>query len=104
MSLTLKVGISREVGLTQKGVLGVSCHIQIEIDVAALRDVEDFDRTVREAYSVCRHTVDGELQRHGEPANLSSSPSQNGSACRCGSGLREVDVLCRFGRQDNRQS
>ena len=104
MPLTLKVGISRKVGLAQKGNLGVSCHIEVEIDVATLRDVEDFDRTVQEAYSVCRHAVDGELHRHGEAANMSGSPPRNGSACRCGSCPREVDLLGRFGRQNYRQS
>ena len=85
MPLKLKVGLSREVGLAQKGSLGVFCHNQVEIDVAALRDVEDLDRTVREAYSVCRHAVDGELHRRGEAVNLCVSPSRDGSACRCGS-------------------
>src|SRR5436190_15980800 len=100
MPLNVRVGLSKQISLPN-GSLGASCNIEVEIDVAALRDVEDFDRTVQEAYTVCRHAVDGELQRHGEPATQSGSPSWGGSACRCGSRLSAVDRLGRFGRQDD---
>ena len=99
MPLTVKVGLTKEIGLPN-GKLGVSCGVEVEIDVAALRDVEDFDCTVQEAYSVCRHAVEGELQRHDEAVSASSTPSpRNGSACRCRPELGVGDLLGRVQRR-----
>ena len=67
MPPTLRLGLCKEIDQPGRGKLGVSCGVEIEIDVAALRDVEDFDCTVQEAFSVCRHAVEGELQRRDDP-------------------------------------
>jgi hypothetical protein len=72
MPLTLRLGLCKEIDRPGGGKLGVSCGVEVEIDVAALRDVEDFDCTVQEAFSVCRHAVEGELQRHDEADSASS--------------------------------
>src|SRR5436190_17338411 len=105
MPLNVRVGLSKQISLPN-GNLGVSCNIEVEVDVASLRDVDDFDRTVQEAYSVCRHAVDGELHQHGGAVNGSGSPSpRNGSACRCRPDLGVVDLLGRVQwRPENRQS
>jgi hypothetical protein len=104
MPLTVKVGLTKEIGLPN-GKLGVSCGVEVETDVASLRDVEGFNRTVQEAYSVCQHAVDGELHRHGEPVDgITLSSPRNGSACRCRSPLIGGDLLGRLGRQGNRPS
>ncbi len=63
MPLTLKVGLSREVGLAGEGSFGVSCHIEVRIDVASLLEVDGFDRTVEQAFFVCDQAVDDELRR-----------------------------------------
>src|SRR5436190_20689700 len=103
MPLTMRVGLSKQISLPN-GSLGASCNIEVEVDVASLRDVDDFDHTIQEAYSVCRDAVDGELHQHGAAVNTNSTPSpRNGFACRCRPDLREVDLMDHGqGRQEHR--
>jgi hypothetical protein len=82
MPLNENVGLSREIN-EPEGSLGVSCNVEIEIDVASLQDVDDFDRTVQQAFFVCRGAVDGEIQSHDGGGNSNNSPTScNGCLCR----------------------
>jgi hypothetical protein len=82
MPLTVNVGLSKEF-IEPEGSLGVSCNVEVEIDVASLKDVDDFDRTVEQAFFVCREAVDGEIKRHDGGGNSNSSlASCNRCVCR----------------------
>jgi hypothetical protein len=59
--LILNVGMIREIEISDRESLGISCNIEVKLDVASLqRDIDGFDRTVEQAFFVCRDAVDGE--------------------------------------------
>ena len=91
MPLTVNVGLSKEINVPD-GSFGVSCNIEVEIDVASLDDVDGFDHTVEQAFFVCRDAVDGEIQWL-DPGGNANSLSSSGFACRC-SRLRQRSI-CR---------
>src|SRR5436305_1979882 len=78
MPLTLKVGLSKKVGLPDYGSLGVSCNVQVELDATLLlNDADGFQHKVRQAYLACHQAVQDELQRQQQvgPSQASSGHS-----------------------------
>ncbi len=62
MTIKINVGLSRKVGQPNFGSLGASCHVDIELDAQAIRDEPERLRAkVREAFAVCKQSVDAEL-------------------------------------------
>jgi hypothetical protein len=62
MTMKINVGLSRKIGQPNFGSLGASCHVDIELDAQALRDEPERLRAkVREAFAVCKQSVDAEL-------------------------------------------
>ena len=64
MPLKLSVGLSKKIGLPDYGSLGVSCSVEVELEAAALENLDSFHRCVGHAYTACRQAVSEELARH----------------------------------------
>ena len=75
MPLTVRVGLAKDINLPD-GNLRVLCNIEVEIDSGALMDVENFDGTVEQAYTICRHAIDGEIERRGEAKHCTTTTQQ----------------------------
>lgn len=68
MTIKINVGLSRKVGQPNFGSLGASCHVDIELDAQAIRDEPQRLRAkVREAFAVCKQSVDAELASSSQP-------------------------------------
>lgn len=68
MTLKINVGLSRKIGQPNFGSLGASCHVDIEIDAQTLHDDPQRLRAkVRDAFAVCKQSVDAELANSGQP-------------------------------------
>lgn len=86
MPLKLNVGLSRKVGLPGYSSLGASCHVEVELDAAALREDPDaFQHHVRTAFNACRQSVSEELSRNQPADNRQSRTYSNGNGSRNGS-------------------
>jgi hypothetical protein len=83
MPLKLNVGLSKKLGLPGYGSLGVSCHVEIELDQALITsDLDGFQDRVRRTFVVCRQAVDDELARNraADADNGSAHSTQSGPA------------------------
>ena len=89
MPLTLNVGLSKKVGLPDYGSLGVSCHVEVELDATLLlNDLDGFQQRVKQAYGACHQAVQDELHRQQNvgstnsnghtPANGNGQPTNGG--------------------------
>jgi hypothetical protein len=64
MSLKFIGGVSKKLGSVDRGLLEVSCRIEIEFDEAFSNDADDIQRRVERAYAACRRAVEDELGRN----------------------------------------
>ena len=75
MPLKLNIGLTQKIGQPDYGSLGASCHVEVELDGALLRDdLDGFHRHVRNVFVACRQAVSDELSRHKSDSNGSQSP------------------------------
>jgi hypothetical protein len=80
MPLKLNVGLSRKIGQPDYGSLGASCHLEVELDSALLRDdLTAFQHHVRKAFATCRQAVADELS---EPQPSNGNEHHNGTSNR----------------------
>jgi hypothetical protein len=69
MALKLNVGLSKKIGQPNYGSLGVSCHVEVELDQSLLfSDLDGFHERVKGAFIACRQAVTDELSRSAGPA------------------------------------
>ena len=63
MSLKFTGGVSKTLGLADRGLLEVSCRIEIEFDNTSSSDPDEIQRQVERAFVACRKAVEDELER-----------------------------------------
>jgi len=75
----LNVGLSKKIGQPDYGSLGASCHVEVELDGALLRDdLETFHTHVKNAFLACRQAVQDELARHQRGTSSNGASHANG--------------------------
>ena len=57
-------GVSKKLGSADRGLLEVSCQIEIEFDDKFSNDADDLQHRVEQAYAACRRAVEDELGRN----------------------------------------
>jgi hypothetical protein len=57
-------GVSKKRGLVDRGLLEVSCQIEIEFDDTCSNNADDIQRRIERAYAACRQAVEDELERN----------------------------------------
>jgi hypothetical protein len=77
--LKLHVGLSKKIGQPDFGSLGASCHLELELDEAIVREeVEMFQNRVQTVFARCGEAVDDELARRADEAPVAHAPVHNG--------------------------
>jgi hypothetical protein len=66
MPLKFIGAVHKKRGSIDRGVLEVSCGIEIEFDDSCSNDADDIQRRVERAYAACRQAVEAELGRNVE--------------------------------------
>jgi hypothetical protein len=64
MSLKFIGGVTQKLGSADRGLLEVSCQIEIEFDDKFSSDADDLRHRVEQAYAACRQAVEDELGRN----------------------------------------
>ena len=64
MPLKFTSGVSKTLGSADRGVLEVSCRLEIEFDNSFSNDPDDLQRKVEQAFVACRKAVEDELARN----------------------------------------
>lgn len=78
MPLKLNVGISKKIGQPDYGSLGATCHVEVELDGALLRDdLETFHHHIRNVFTICRQAVNDELARYQGSAEMGTTQPAN---------------------------
>lgn len=73
MPMKLNVGLSKKLGLADYDSLGVSCHLELELDQSLIvSDPDGFQERVRRTFTACRQAVDDELARR---SSVATNPS-----------------------------
>lgn len=76
MPLRIHVGLSKKMGLPNYGSLGVSCHLECDVDASiAQPDAEPLHEQLRRAYLVCCRAVREEIARQ-RASSLEAAPTQ----------------------------
>lgn len=81
MTMKITVGLSRKIGQPHFGSLGASCQLDLELDPQTLRGQPQWaEMKIREAFTLCRQSIDAELAQHAQPdlQTHHSSPALNG--------------------------
>ena len=83
MPLTVNVGLSKKVGLSDYGSLGASCHVEVELESSLVfSDLDGFHQKVKQAFVACSQAFSDELHRQqsaSSPAGSAASPQVNGN-------------------------
>ena len=68
MPLKLNVGLSKKLGLPDYGSLGVSCHLEVEVDSGLLADGKALQERAKQVYAACNQAIEDQLQRQHQAA------------------------------------
>ena len=74
MLMKLSVGLTRKVGQPDRGSLGASCAVELNVDPEG--DPTEFHSRARAAYAACARAVRDELERHRAAGPGESSKSR----------------------------
>jgi hypothetical protein len=85
MPLTLNAGLSKKLGLPEYGSLGVSCHVEVEVDSSLLADAHALQERIRQVYGACHQAVQDELQRQQQAVGGNESARSNSNGQPAGS-------------------
>lgn len=106
MPLTLNVGWTKKVGLTDYGSLGASCHVEVELDGGLLQhDLDGFQQQARQAYAACRQAVLDELVRElASNAQTDDVPTYSATSGRARTTARTNGRAATKGRDNSRSA
>jgi len=80
MPMKVNVGLTKEIGLHDFGLLGATCAVEFEGEHGLLNDLDGFHQRVKHAFAACRQAIDDELARQQAQADNTDANSNQSAA------------------------